>query len=170
MLGNKQHVRHVRIGIVGAQKSGKTVLVNGLLGKEYNNYESTIGIDYHYSFLGNDGKIPVLLWDCSGNYRYHELVKDHYYPKMDILVIICNTIASKLSFDNDYGWIKSQKKPIIVITKRSNVVKDDYLVEKMAHYCKTYGYLLVPINNTSESIELIKKHIIGIVQKLTCPV
>ena len=99
-----------KILLLGDCSSGKTSMIYRLT---YNNflehYISTIGIDFNTkSFLVNDKKIRLQIWDSCGQERFNALTRS-YYRNTDAF-IICYDISSNKSFENAKQWIKELDK------------------------------------------------------------
>jgi Ras-related protein Rab-1A len=108
-----------KVLLLGDCSSGKTSMIYRLT---YNNfleqYISTIGIDFNVkSFIVNDKKIKLQIWDSCGQERFNALTRS-YYRNTDAF-IVCYDISSNKSFENAHFWLKELDKyvdrPVIKI-------------------------------------------------------
>jgi small GTP-binding protein len=99
-----------KILLLGDCSSGKTSIIYRLMHNTFlEKYISTIGIDFNVkSFIINDKKIKLQIWDSCGQERFNSLTRS-YYRNSDAF-IICYDISSNKSFENAKYWIKELEK------------------------------------------------------------
>ena len=108
-----------KILLLGDCSSGKTSMIYRLTFNNFlEHYISTIGIDFNIkSFVVNDKKVKLQIWDSCGQERFNALTRS-YYRNTDAF-IICYDISSNKSFENAKYWIKELDKyvdrPVIKI-------------------------------------------------------
>jgi small GTP-binding protein len=108
-----------KILLLGDCSSGKTSMIYRLTCNNFlEHYISTIGIDFNIkSFVVNDKKVKLQIWDSCGQERFNSLTRS-YYRNTDAF-IICYDISSNKSFENAQFWLKELDKyvdrPIIKI-------------------------------------------------------
>jgi Ras-related protein Rab-1A len=102
-----------KILLLGDCSSGKTSLIYRLVHNNFlEYYVSTIGIDFNIkSFVINDKKIKLQIWDSCGQERFNALTRS-YYRNTDAF-IICYDISSQKSFEDAKFWIKELEKHVI---------------------------------------------------------
>ena len=102
-----------KILLLGDCSSGKTSLIYRLIHNNFlEYYVSTIGIDFNIkSFMVNDKKVKLQLWDSCGQERFNALTRS-YYRNTDAF-IICYDISSYKSFEDAKFWIKELEKHVI---------------------------------------------------------
>jgi len=101
-----------KILLLGDCSSGKTSLIYRLIHNKFlEYYVSTIGIDFNIkSFVVNDRKVKLQLWDSCGQERFNALTRS-YYRNTDAF-IICYDISSHKSFEDAKFWIKELEKHV----------------------------------------------------------
>jgi Ras-related protein Rab-1A len=99
-----------KILLLGDCSSGKTSLIYRLVHNSFlEYYVSTIGIDFNIkSFVVNDKKVKLQIWDSCGQERFNALTRS-YYRNTDAF-IICYDISSRKSFEDAKYWIKELEK------------------------------------------------------------
>ena len=102
-----------KILLLGDCSSGKTSLIYRLVHNNFlEYYVSTIGIDFNIkSFVINDKKVKLQIWDSCGHERFNALTRS-YYRNTDAF-IICYDISSHKSFEDAKFWIKELKKHVV---------------------------------------------------------
>ena len=102
-----------KILLLGDCSSGKTSLIYRLIHNNFlEYYVSTIGIEFNIkSFMINDKKVKLQIWDSCGQERFNALTRS-YYRNTDAF-IICYDISSYKSFENAKFWIKELEKYVI---------------------------------------------------------
>ena len=102
-----------KILLLGDCSSGKTSLIYRLIHNNFlEYYVSTIGIDFNIkSFVVNDRKVKLQIWDSCGQERFNALTRS-YYRNTDAF-IICYDISSHKSFEDAKIWIKELEKHIV---------------------------------------------------------
>lgn len=107
-----------KILLLGDSSSGKTSLICRLIHNNFlEYYVSTIGIDFNVkSFIINDKKIKLQIWDSCGQERFNSLTRS-YYRNTDGF-IICYDVSSRQSYENAKHLIKEVGKyverPVII--------------------------------------------------------
>ena len=92
-------VTTVKLIMQGAERTGKTSLLNNLKGEKFDDrYIPTIGVDFtHYSYVINKRRIKTALWDIAGNPQYRFLSYS-YYRNGDGIILVFN-VYDCLSFE-----------------------------------------------------------------------
>ncbi|MHB1774260.1 MAG: GTP-binding protein [Acidimicrobiales bacterium] len=127
--------QNYKICVVGKEKSGKTKLVNTLLGYETTErYIPTLGVDVHPLILHtNNGLIRVNLWDCAGQECFGGL-RDGYYTGADAFLMFTEgaTPERQQTIIQDIARVVGNK-PVIECGMESNVSSVYSLLRLVTH-------------------------------------
>ena len=83
------HRKKLRCIILGDENIGTTKLFNNLVGIEKPMYyQPTIGVDLGIiEFEYKNLNIPMILYDCSGNYMYNTIIENYFFES-DIFILL----------------------------------------------------------------------------------
>lgn len=103
---NRPPEKLYKIIVIGDVSVGKTSIIRKYTTGEFTNmYKSTIGVDFAVkSFMHNNQKISVQLWDIAGSERYKNLTRVYY--KDAIAALIVADISNPKSYTAATLWKK----------------------------------------------------------------
>ncbi len=100
----------IKIVVIGDVNVGKTNIIRRLLGEEYKEMESTIGVEFAYINIDNidpednTKKLSIQIWDTSGAERYRSITTSHIRNADGAYIVY--DVTNETSFINLSYWHK----------------------------------------------------------------
>jgi small GTP-binding protein len=98
----------IKIVVIGDVNVGKTNIIRRLLGEEYKEMESTIGVEFAYINIDNidpedkTKKLSIQIWDTSGAERYRSITTSHIRNADGAYIVY--DVTNESSFENLNFW------------------------------------------------------------------
>lgn len=101
---------NIKIVMIGDSGVGKTSIGSVFCdGSYYEDYVSTIGVDFKYKLINvHDKIIKIQLWDTAGQERFHSITTS-YYRNADVILLVFD-LSNTYSFYKLNQWIDEVHK------------------------------------------------------------
>lgn len=104
-----EEIPKYKIIFLGDQGVGKSSILNRFANDKFeNNYQATIGLDFHSKSVKMDNQdVRLLLYDTAGQEKFRSLIP-MYIRDANIIIVVFD-ITSKDSFKNTQNWLDQIK-------------------------------------------------------------
>jgi small GTP-binding protein len=108
-MSDKSFEYSLKIVVVGEASSGKTCLVNRLIGGEFSETLATKGVDFHTTVVATPkGRVQLQLWDTAGQEVYRSVTSGYYRGAGGVIIVF--DIVRRRAFESVLEWLREVRR------------------------------------------------------------
>lgn len=140
-LENDDHQNEylIKCCVIGETLTGKTSLIQSLIGDDKNKVEKTIGVDFVHHVIKSSNPCTIFrlqIWDCAGSFEFENVIES--YLKNTAIYFIVFDQSRLETLQACIKWlekIRNQTCIRILVGNKSDVGHDDFtpLITRMKH-------------------------------------
>ena len=157
----EEDVQHYKIIFLGDQYVGKSSILNRFYqGKFEEDYQATIGLDFHSKNVNiNGAPVRLLLYDTAGQEKFKSLIP--MYIRDANIILVVYDITNKDSFTHTDHWVNETKDlkredAIVVLVGNKTDLEDKRAVtaKEAENFANEKGFIFQEVSaKTGEGIE-----------------